>query len=176
VTHNITAGSVLLASTQLDGSAWHRTLVMPVSLNSKRIIGVIINQISTVGIDILGFDLPYDYENSPVYLGGPVNPREIRLLHTTDWQTEKTEVFYNKVAVTNDNSAIDLFKIHQVPEYYRFVAGCVWWTPERLDRELDQKLWIQVSMNNTSIFAVPAPEQWDFVVNELSRNAVDRFF
>jgi putative AlgH/UPF0301 family transcriptional regulator len=174
--HNVTAGSVLLASTKLDGSAWHRTLVMPVSITTKCVTGIIINQISTVGVDVLGFDLPYEYDSSPVYLGGPVYPREIRLLHTTDWHTEKTEVFYNRVAVTNDNTTIDLFKINKAPEYYRFVAGCVWWKPERLSQELEDKLWIQVSMNNHSVLAVPATEQWDFVVNELSKNAVDRFF
>lgn len=166
----------MLASTRLDGSAWHRTLVMPVSVTPKRVVGIIINQISTVNVDVLGFDLPYEYESSPIYLGGPVNPREIRLLHTTDWGTEKTDVFYNNVAVTNDNGAIDLFKIHKAPQYYRFIAGCVWWAPERLDRELDEKLWIPVSMNNNSILAIPAPEQWDFVVNELLRMAVERLF
>lgn len=173
--YNIVPGSILLSSTKLDGSAWHRTLVMPVSITNK-ITGIIINQVSTVSIDILGFDLPYNYEKVPVYLGGPVKPREIRLLHSTDWETESSSVFYNNVAVTTDTAAIDMFKIHQVPEYFRFIAGSVWWTQDRLSKELDDKLWIPVSMNSASILAVPSTEQWDFVISELSQKIVNKYF
>jgi putative transcriptional regulator len=172
---NIVPGSILLSSTKLDGSAWHRTLVMPLSV-SNRVTGIIINQISTVSVDVLGFDLPYVYEDVPVYLGGPVKPRDIKLLHSTDWQTETSSVFYNDVAVTADTAAIDMFKIHQVPEYYRFIAGGVWWTRERLNKELDDKLWIPLSMNSTSVLAIPSTEQWDFVVSELSQKIVNKYF
>jgi putative AlgH/UPF0301 family transcriptional regulator len=173
--YSIVPGSVLLASTKLDGSAWHRTLVMPTSITSK-VNAVIINQISTVSVDVLGFDLPYIYNSEYVYLGGPVKPRDVRVLHTLDWETQNTNAFYNGVGVTSDSEAIDMFKIHQVPEYYRFIAGSVWWTPERLDAELNQKYWIPVSMNSSSILAVPAKEQWDFVVSELSRSLTNKFF
>ena len=173
--YNIVPGSVLLSSTRLDGSAWHRTLVMPTSVNN-RVSGIVINQISTVTIDVLGFDLPYVYETVPVYLGGPVKPREIRLLHSTDWETETSSVFYNDVAVTNDTAAIDMFKIQQVPEYFRFIAGSVWWNSERLTKELDEKLWIPVSMNAASVLAVPSTEQWEFVVSELSQKIVNKYF
>ncbi len=173
--YKIVPGSVLLSSTKLDGSAWHRTLVMPVSVTS-RITAVIINQVSTVGVDVLGFDLPFNYADDPVYLGGPVKPRDVRLIHTLDWGTDATTTFYNDVGMTTDTSAIDLFKIHQTPSYYRFVAGSVWWTHDRLAEDLKQKLWIPVSMNCESILAVPANEQWDFVVSELSKRSVDRYF
>ena len=174
-TYNIVPGSVLLSSTKLDGSAWHRTLVMPVSISS-RITGIIINQISTVSVDVLGFDLPFNYSNDPVYLGGPVKPRDVRVLHSDDWETSATNMFYNNVGVTNDTNAIDMFKIHQPPSYYRFIAGSVWWTSERLHDELKQKFWIPVSMNCESILAVPSSEQWEFVVSELTKRSVDKYF
>lgn len=174
-TYKILPGSVLLASTKLDGSAWHRTLVMPVAVSS-RITGIIINQISTVSIDVLGFDLPYNYADEPIYLGGPVKPRDVRLLHSADWETTETNMFYNNVGVTNDTSSIDLFKIHQTPTYYRFIAGSVWWTAERLQEELKQKFWIPVGMNSESVLAVPGSEQWEFVVSELTKKSVDKYF
>lgn len=173
--YKIVPGSVLLSSTKLDGSAWHRTLVMPVSVAS-RITAIIINQISTVGVDALGFDLPFNYADEPVYLGGPVKPRDVRLMHSLDWETDATSAFYNGVGITSDTNAIDLFKIHQVPSYYRFIAGSVWWSQERLAEELKQKLWIPVSMNCESVLAVPAGDQWEFVVSELTKRSVDKYF
>ena len=69
-----------------------------------------------------------------------------------------------------------MFKINQVPEYFRFIAGSVWWTAERLYKELDEKLWIPVSMNSASVLAVPSTEQWEFVVSELSQKIVNKYF
>lgn len=173
--YNITPGSVLLASTKLDGSAWHRTLVMPINV-SNRVTAIIINQVSTVSVDVLGFDLPHTFDNVPIYLGGPVKPRDLNILHSADWETDSTTVFYNRVGVTNDADSIDLFKAGQIPEYYRIIAGSVWWTMERLSTELSQKLWIPISMSSASILAVPASEQWEFVLSELSKKAVDGYF
>src|SRR6202166_5203699 len=76
-------GQLLLDSGQLGGSFFQRTVVLICQHDAEGAFGLVLNRSlgKTVGEMILA-DLPGPLKESPLYLGGPVQPGALSFLHT----------------------------------------------------------------------------------------------
>src|ERR1044071_6219792 len=82
-------GQLLLDSGQLGGSFFQHTVVLICQHNAEGAFGLVINRAlgKTVG-DVIIADLPDVLKESPIYLGGPVQPAALSFLHTADFMPD----------------------------------------------------------------------------------------
>ena len=82
-------GQLLLDSGQLGGSFFQRTVVLVCQHNAEGAFGLVLNRSlgKTVG-EMIVADLPNPLKESPLYLGGPVQPAALSFLHTDDFLPE----------------------------------------------------------------------------------------
>src|ERR1700733_3862071 len=79
-------GQLLLDSGQLGGSFFQRTVVLVCRHDNEGAFGLVLNRSlgKTVG-EMIVADLPDLLKESPLYLGGPVQPTALSFLHTDNF-------------------------------------------------------------------------------------------
>ena len=82
-------GQLSLYSGQLGGSFFQRTVVLVCQHNAEGAFGLVLNRSlgKTVG-EMIVADLPEVLKESPLYLGGPVQPAALSFLHTDSFMPE----------------------------------------------------------------------------------------
>jgi putative transcriptional regulator len=76
-------GQLLLDGGKLNGSFFHRTVVLICQHDPEGALGLVLNRSSgnKVGETIVA-DMPDSLKEQPLYLGGPVQPSALSFLHT----------------------------------------------------------------------------------------------
>src|SRR6516225_10111249 len=79
-------GQLLLDSGQLGGSFFSHTVVLICQHNAEGAFGLVLNRAlgKTAG-ELIVADLPDKLKESPLYLGGPVQPGALSYLHTDSY-------------------------------------------------------------------------------------------
>src|ERR1700690_81215 len=94
-TGKILKGRLLLDGGQLLGSFFHRTVVLICEHNAEGAFGLVLNRSagSKIG-EVIVADLPDTLKQSPLFLGGPVQPTALSFLHADNFIPDAT-VFPN---------------------------------------------------------------------------------
>ena len=75
-------GQLLLDSGMLNGSFFHRTVVLICQHDAEGAFGLVVNRTSDNKVgEMLVADLPDTLKEQPLYLGGPVQPTALSYLH-----------------------------------------------------------------------------------------------
>ncbi|HEY3932548.1 MAG TPA: YqgE/AlgH family protein, partial [Verrucomicrobiae bacterium] len=79
-------GKLLLDSGDLGGSFFQHTVILVCEHNSDGAFGLVLNRAlgKTVG-EMIVADLPDTLKESPLFLGGPVQPAALSFLHTDNF-------------------------------------------------------------------------------------------
>ena len=79
-------GRLLLDGGALHGSFFHRTVVLICEHNAEGAFGLVLNRVAgnKVG-EVLVADLPDTLRESPLFLGGPVQPTALSFLHADNF-------------------------------------------------------------------------------------------
>src|SRR5215471_9871048 len=76
-------GQLLLDSGQLGGSFFQRTVVLICQHNAEGAFGLVLNRsLGKTAGELIVADLPDKIRESPLYLGGPVQPGALSYLYT----------------------------------------------------------------------------------------------
>jgi putative transcriptional regulator len=161
-------GNLLIAPPSVKNNFWQKSVVMVTEDHAHGTAGVIINKRSNMSVvefaQQLGIalDLP-----GFVYIGGPVNPKNLSILHTSEWTCSNTMRINNEFSLSSSHDMIPRFAVGDLPEKWRIILGVSGWAPGQLNSELEgiapfkhENSWCVVKSSLKLVFGNDNNEQW----------------
>ena len=98
--------------------------------------------------------------NVPVFWGGPVEVKEIFILHTSEYKSESTKN-YGKISISQDvNILMDIAK-NNGPEKSLVILGYSGWGDGQLEGEMEKDHWILSDVDLDIIFDKNPKLKWE---------------
>jgi putative transcriptional regulator len=157
-------GQLLLDSGQLGGSFFQRTVVLVCQHDAEGAFGLVLNRSlgKTVGEMILA-DLPESLKESPLFLGGPVQPGALSFLHTDNFLPEAT-VLPNLALGHSLDELVEVGGSYSSAKRVRLFAGYAGWSPGQLENEMKRKAWLTHPASLELVFETPPEKLWQKVL------------
>jgi putative transcriptional regulator len=171
-------GCFLVAGCQLRDPNFFKTAVLMIEHGSDGAMGLVINRPSSVTVsNALAGQIDLPSVEDPVYVGGPVEPAALIILHGESddgadepdepavvpglYVASSAEVFERIVASMNDCEC-------HMP--YRVFSGCAGWGPGQLEGELARGDWFVVPASAALVFHDDPYVVWDTLLTEVYRS------
>ena len=153
-------GRLLLDSGQLGGSFFQRTVVLICEHNADGAFGLVLNRSlgKTVG-EMIVADLPDTLKESPLFLGGPVQPGALSFLHT-DHFIPDAGVMPNLALGHSLDELVDVGESFSTAKKVRLFAGYAGWSPGQLEKEIKSKSWLTFPASLDLVFDTPPEQLW----------------
>lgn len=157
-------GQLLLDSGQLGGSFFQRTVVLICKHDPEGAFGLVLNRPlgKAVGEMIIA-DLPDTLKDSPLYLGGPVQPGALSYLHT-DAFIPNADVMPNLALGHSLDDLLEIGEGFSPTKKVRLFAGYAGWSPGQLEGEMKRKSWLTHPASLELVFETPPDLLWQKVL------------
>ena len=153
-------GQLLLDSGQLGGSFFQRTVILVCEHNTEGAFGLVLNRSlgKTVG-EMIVADLPDALKESPLYLGGPVQPTALSFLHADNFIPD-ANVFPNLNLGHSIDDLLEADQSFSTTKKIRLFAGYAGWSPGQLESEMKRKSWLTFPASLELVFETPPEQLW----------------
>ena len=153
-------GQLLLDSGQLGSSFFQRSVVLVCQHNAEGAFGLILNRSlgKTVG-EMIVADLPDPLKESPLFLGGPVQPAALSFLHTDSFMPE-ADVLPNLALGHSLDDLLEIGEAFSPTKKVRLFAGYAGWSAGQLESELRRKAWLTFPASVQLVFETPPEQLW----------------
>jgi putative transcriptional regulator len=157
-------GQLLLDSGQLGGSFFQRTVILICQHNTEGAFGLVLNRSlgKTVG-ELIVADLPDALKESPLYLGGPVQPAALSFLHTDNFIPD-ADVMPNLALGHSLDDLVDVGESFSPTKKVRLFAGYAGWSPGQLETEMKRKAWLTFPASLELVFETPPEQLWQKIL------------
>src|SRR5271156_2791438 len=157
-------GQFLLDSGQLGGSFFQRTVVLICKHDAEGAFGLVLNRSlgKTVGEMIIA-DLPDTLKESPLYLGGPVQPGALSYLHTDSFIPD-ADVMPNLALGHSLDDLLEIGESFSTAKKVRMFAGYAGWSPGQLENEMKRKSWLTYPASLELVFETPPEQLWQKIL------------
>lgn len=134
-------GQLLLDGGMLTGSFFHRTVVFVCQHNEEGAFGLILNRRMEHTIQDLSTEaIPEKLEQTPIYVGGPVQPGALSFL-ITDTYLGDEEIIPSVAMGHSFDRLVDLCNNYSPQRDIRIFSGYSGWSPGQLDAEIERGSW-----------------------------------
>ncbi|MBU2490261.1 MAG: YqgE/AlgH family protein [Proteobacteria bacterium] len=159
-------GHFLVAMPGLDDPNFHLTVTFLCEHNEDGAFGLVINRIlpgaeASIVFRELGLDALPRAMSMPLYVGGPVNPRLLFVLHGPPLQWDATLPVSDTVAMTSSPDVLEALARGEGPESALLVLGCAGWAPGQLDAEVLENAWLTCPAPDRILFETPVENRWE---------------
>src|SRR5690606_28433000 len=137
-------GSLLVATPVLNGSAFEKAVIYLCVHNEIGSMGILVNHainnlkcsdiLSQVGIK----SSEINFNNAPVYFGGPIESAKGFILHTSDYYGINTQVLQDNISLTSTMDILQDMASGKGPHKRILALGCAGWEPGQLEQELKE--------------------------------------
>jgi putative transcriptional regulator len=157
-------GQLLLDGGDLNGSFFHHTVVLVCQHDPDGAFGLVLNHSlgKTVG-EMIVADLPETLKESPLYLGGPVQPAALSFLHT-DHFMPSADVLPNLAIGHSLDELVDIGESFSAEKKVKMFAGYAGWSPGQLEKEMKRKSWLTFPASLELVFETPPGELWQKIL------------
>lgn len=159
-------GQLLLDNGTLQGSFFHRTVILICQHDSEGAFGLVLNRTTgkTVG-EALVARLPVNLKDHPLYLGGPVQPQALSFLHSDSFLPEAS-VMPNLNLEHSLDALIELGDTYSPTRELKVFAGYAGWSAGQLDEEMRRDTWLTHPATLDLVFYPKAGDLWKLVLAE----------
>ena len=98
--------------------------------------------------------------NIPVFWGGPVDVKEIFILHSTEYQSETTKN-YGNISISQDYDILFDIAENKGPEKNLVILGYSGWGSGQLEGEMERDHWILSDIDLKITFNEEPKTKWD---------------
>ncbi len=159
----LTKGTVLIATTNLHGTSFEKTVILLTQHDRQGALGVTINRPAHKNVAEFFPDLNAKSGNHPLYLGGPVHPVALFLLARTTAREGWIPVMAD-IHFTGGAAAYRFLK--QVPKdspefQLRVFAGYAGWAAGQLENEIQRGDWLTATTKPDIIFSTAPERTWE---------------
>ena len=158
-------GQLLLDSGQLGGSFFQRTVVLICQHNAEGAFGLVLNRSlgKTVG-EMIVADLPNPLKESPLYLGGPVQPGRPEFSAHGQFHSRRRRAAEPGAGPFAGRSGWKSAKPFSPTKKVRLFAGYAGWSPGQLESEMKRKAWLTFPASVQLVFETPPEQLWQKVL------------
>lgn len=164
--HKSLKGQLLLDNGKLQGSYFHRTVLLICQHDPEGAFGLVLNRTTENNVgEALVADLPAVLKQQPLFLGGPVQPQALSYLHT-DLFLPNANVMTN---LSLGNSLDDLLELGQSfsqSQQVKIFAGYSGWSPGQLDAEMKRGTWLTHPASLDLVFSREPEKLWPSILTE----------
>jgi putative transcriptional regulator len=159
-------GQLLLDSGQLGGSFFERTVVLICEHNAEGAFGLVLNRAmdNKVG-ELLVADLPEVLKDSPLYLGGPVQPSALSFLHS-DAFIPDANVLPNLSLSHSLDALMELGESFSAARKVKMFAGYSGWSPGQLEDEMKRDAWLTHPASLDLVFETDPAKLWKNILQQ----------
>jgi putative transcriptional regulator len=151
-------GKFLLAIPGLPDPNFSQTVTCMCEHNEFGALGFIINKVHPL---LTGRELFEDLEiqcdksvdSLEIYLGGPVQPSGVFVLHGLPFEWNESLRVTDKLALSNSRDILEAIALQKGPKSFMVVLGCAGWGPMQLDNELRDSAWLTCPLSKEIIFS-----------------------
>ena len=159
-------GMLLLDSGQLGGSFFQRSVVLVCRHDAEGAFGLIINRTTGNHVgEMIVADLPAPLKESPLFLGGPVQPTALSFLHT-DQFVPQADVMPNLSLGHSLDELIELGESFSATKKVKLFAGYSGWSPGQLESELRSQAWLTFPASLELVFETPPSQLWGKILRQ----------
>ena len=157
-------GKLLLDGGDLTGSFFHRTVVLICDHNAEGAFGLVLNRSSGSKVgELVVADLPVTLKDSPLFLGGPVQPTALSFLHADNFIPD-ANVFPNLSLGHSLDDLVEVGESFSISKKVKMFAGYAGWSPGQLENEMKRKSWLTFPASLELVFETPPDQLWQKVL------------
>ena len=158
---DILPGNLLLATPQVRGDAFSKSVVLVLKHNTRGSQGLILNQSMAVPVrDTMPEIAGLMGAGEPIFYGGPVAPESVRVLVETTNPEPGSIVITERMAMVNDMAILRRVLGRNVRPQTRFLVGYAGWEAGQLVQELLRGDWTLLQASTSALFTTPPTELW----------------
>ena len=98
--------------------------------------------------------------NIPIFWGGPVDVKEIFILHSTEYQSDTTKNYEN-ISISQDYNILFDIAENKGPEKSLIIFGYSGWGSGQLEGEMERDHWILSDIDLNIIFDEKSNTKWN---------------
>jgi len=115
------------------------------------------------------YGIPYPSKIDPLYMGGPVAPNSMMMIHTDDFTSTNTLFTPNGINVSSDDLMIEKIVNGGRPDAFKMVCGRSIWGPGQLHQEIHNNGWLVSNLPSNMLFDWGNDKTWERAI-ELASN------
>lgn len=159
-------GKFLIACKKLRDPNFYKTVVLIVEHGDEGAMGLVVNRPSSVTVaHALSDYFKLPETDDLVYVGGPVEPASLFIIHNSNELDEDEKCIVPGVFVGSSPGVFERVVRCAVEEQhdmqYRIFCGCAGWAPNQLEGELGRGDWHLHPANASDIFQLDPYVIWD---------------
>ncbi|MGI9329444.1 MAG: YqgE/AlgH family protein [Gammaproteobacteria bacterium] len=158
------AGQFLIASRDLQGETFRKTVILLLDYSETGAMGLIVNrQTELTRADLLANGESEGTYTGKVYLGGPVETDSLRVLQRTTQPPENSLEVLDGMHMISINET-RLVNLAGDEKTLRFYLGYSGWGPGQLDKEIARGSWHLAPATVEMVFARDPRDTWQQLV------------
>lgn len=178
-------GKILVAPPRNNEGHFSKTVVLVAQHGLSGAWGVVMNrQAKTVNMQAIMNAAGIEYGgNETVYVGGPVEPTRVHVVHTLDWTSSSTLKITEDLGITGDISVLAAISQGQGPQLYRAGIGLSVWSAGQLDGELSgldpwspNHQWLPTDASVELCLTGGGEEQWQRAIHQCVNQKISQLF
>jgi putative transcriptional regulator len=171
-------GNLLIAPPAVKGNFWNKTVIMVTEHHQNGSVGLVLNKRSELSVKEFGNQLGFEINvQGFVYIGGPVNAKNLSFLHSSEWSSKNTMRISEHFSLSSDEDILPRLAEGDHPIYWRLFLGLCGWGNGQLISEIKgtpprshANSWCLASGNFDLVFGSDNKDQW---CNALDRSGLE---
>ena len=159
----------LIATEKMTDNRFKKTVIIMLESNKDGAWGLVINKrLGTIPIALLidpTLNTSEEREklykiNIPIFWGGPVDVKEIFILHSTEYKSDTTRN-YGNISISQDYNILFDIAENKGPEKSLVIFGYSGWGNGQLEGEMERDHWILSDVDLDITFDDESVTKWD---------------
>ena len=159
----------LIATERMKDDRFSKTVIVMFESDKNGAWGLVINKpLGTMPIALLidpSLNSPEEREklfkiNVPVFWGGPVDVKEIFILHSTEYKSETTKN-YGNISISQDYTILFDIAKNNGPKKSLVILGYSGWGSGQLEGEMERDHWILSDIDLNITFNKDSNTKWE---------------
>ena len=159
----------LIATEKMTDNRFSKTVIVMLESDENGAWGLTINkQLGVVPIALLldpSLNSSEEREelfkiNIPIFWGGPVDTKEIFILHSSEYTSETTKK-YEQISISQDYGILFDIAKNKGPKKSLVILGYSGWGSGQLEGEMERDHWILSDINLDIMFEEESKEKWE---------------
>lgn len=165
---HLTKGTFLIASPEMDSGIYFRGVILICEHSPSGSFGIMINKILDVELpeEVINLE-EIDNPNVQIRAGGPLQPNQMMLLHSSSQVPDQTLEVCEGVFLGGDLQFLQDAIIDSHGPHVRLCFGYAGWGPGQLEREFLSGLWFLHPASAKHLFETPPEKAWQTILREM---------
>jgi len=159
----------LIATEKMKDDRFEKTVIIMLESDENGAWGIVVNRrLGTMPIALLidpSLNTSEEREklykiNIPIFWGGPVDVKQVFILHTAEYQSDTTKN-YGNISITQDYNILFDIAEKKGPEKSLVIFGYAGWGSGQLEGEMERDHWILSDIDLDIIFNKESNTKWN---------------